>query len=69
MTGNNKRDESSDSSHADGSPIAYFTHCNPDSKHAQTMLQLRRHEYFAWKTAIDLADDDYDLMLHEMITT
>ena len=68
MTGNNKRDESSDSSHADSSPIAYFTHCNPDSKHAQTMLQLRRHEYFAWKTAIDLADDDYDLMLHEMIT-
>lgn len=67
MAGNNKRDESSDSSHADGASTAYFTHCNPDSKHAQTMLKLRRHEYFAWKTAINLADDDYDLMLHEMI--
>ena len=67
MAGNNKRDESSDSSHADGASTAYFTHCNPDSKHAQTMLKLRRHEYLAWKTAINLADDDYDLMLQEMI--
>ena len=67
MADNNKHDESSDSSHADGASTAYFTHCNPDSKHAQTMLQLRRHEYHAWKTAINLADDDYDLMLQEMI--
>lgn len=67
MADNNKHDESSDSSHADGASTAYFTHCNPDSKHAQTMLQLRRHEYLAWKTAINLADDDYDLMLQEMI--
>ncbi|WP_306514926.1 HNH endonuclease signature motif containing protein [Corynebacterium sp.] len=67
MADNNKHDESSDSSHADGASTAYFTHCNPDSKHAQTMLKLRRHEYLAWKTAINLADDDYDLMLQEMI--
>lgn len=67
MADNNKHDASSDSSHADGASTAYFTHCNPDSKHAQTMLQLRRHEYLAWKTAINLADDDYDLMLQEMI--
>lgn len=39
---------------------AYFTHCNPHSKQAMAMLELRRHKYLVWDRGIDFDCDDYD---------
>ncbi|MDC7069124.1 hypothetical protein PQG67_09760 [Corynebacterium pseudodiphtheriticum] len=43
-----------------GGVEAYFTHCNPHSKQAMAMLELRRHKYLVWDRGIDFDCDDYD---------
>ena len=64
MAKNNHRRKSQQGvQHSSEFPEVYFTHCNPHDKDAMTMLELRRHAYFAWKRITDLASDDYDLML------
>ena len=64
MAKNNHRRKSQQGvQHSSEFPEGYFTHCNPHDKDAMTMLELRRHAYFAWKRITDLASDDYDLML------
>lgn len=64
MAKNNHRRRSQQGvQHSSEFPEVYFTHCNPHDKDAMTMLELRRHAYFAWKRITDLASDDYDLML------
>ena len=60
---NHRRKNQQGVQHSSEFPEVYFTHCNPHDKDAMTMLELRRHAYFAWKRITDLASDDYDLML------